>query len=80
MWATLRDVLGRLWDWYLAFVTPLYPWIQWGIGIGAVMFLLGWSVRKIARQMTTCPQCGRVIPKTWNPCRMCGYQFPQTPT
>ena len=76
----LRDWLGRLWDAYMAFIVPLYPWAQWGVAIGGALLIFGWGVRKIARMMTICPQCGRTIPKTWNPCRGCGYQFPQAPT
>ncbi len=68
-------ILKRLWEAYEAFVTPFYPYIQWGIGIGAVLLILGWGAKRLGPTFHYCPQCSRVIPKKWNPCRMCGYVF-----
>jgi hypothetical protein len=73
MWETLVGLAERLWDAYLTWVTPLFPILQWGVAIGGLMVILGWGVKKIARQMMDCPNCGRVIPQSWNPCRMCGH-------
>lgn len=67
--------LKPLWLAYEAFVAPFYPFIQWGIAIGALLLLLGWGARKLGPTFHHCPGCGRVIPRKWNPCKMCGYTF-----
>jgi rubredoxin len=74
------NFLKTFWRAYEAFVSPFYPFLQWGIGIGAVLLVLGWGANKLGPTFHYCPQCGRVIPKKWNPCRMCGFVFePQAP-
>lgn len=69
--------LKPLWLAYEAFITPFYPFIQWGIVLGAILLLLGWGANRLGPTFHHCPGCGRVIPRKWNPCRMCGYSFDQ---
>ena len=71
-WTAISEWIIRKWDAYEAWVAPFYPWFQGAVAITLLLTLLNWGANKLAPMFHNCPHCNKVIPKNWNPCRMCG--------